>query len=419
MGLVKLYRITGEAKYLKLAEYLLDARGPDGQKGSGQTYNQSHQPPERQREAVGHAVRAAYMYAGMADVAALAGEADYLTAIDAIWTDVVTTKLYLTGGIGSTKNGEAFGPAYDLPNATAYNETCAAIANVYWNHRLFLLHGEGKYIDVLERSLYNNVLSGVSLDGRSFFYPNPLASDGSHARSPWFGCACCPSNVSRFMASVPGYVYAQKEDEVYVNLFAAGRATFDVGGEKVELKQETNYPWDGRVTLTVTAASAKPMTLHVRLPGWARGEVVPGDLYAFAGASGGGVTLAVDGKDVSPTEVNGFVPLRKVWRDGEVIQLDLPMSVRRVVAHENVAADRGRVALQRGPLVYCVEHPDVSGGKVHELTIRDDATLTAALKPELLGGVVAIESDGFTAIPYYAWAHRGKGEMAVWLKGHE
>ena len=252
MGLVKLYRATGEQKYLDLAKFMLDVRGPDGDEGAGREYNQSQAPVVQQSDAVGHAVRATYMYSGMADVAALTGNRDYLDASDRIWDSVVSRKLYITGGIGATGRGEAFGGPYELPNMTAYNETCAAIGNDYWNHRLFLLHGDAKYIDVMERTLYNGLVSGVSLDGQSFFYPNPLESAGQHQRSPWFGVACCPSNVTRFLASVPGYVYAVKDKDIYVNLYAAGRAELALpAGGRVALTQTTDYPWDGKVTIRV------------------------------------------------------------------------------------------------------------------------------------------------------------------------
>lgn len=432
MGLVKLYRVTGEEKYLELAKFLLDARGPDGKQGSGTEYNQSHVPVVEQREAVGHAVRATYMYAGMADVAAIAGDEDYVTAIDAIWENSVRAKLYITGGIGSTAHGEAFGANYELPNMTAYCETCAAIGNVYWNQRLFLLHGDGKYIDVLERSLYNGLISGVSLDGKGFFYPNPLESKGQHARSPWFGCACCPSNVCRFMASIPGYVYAQRGDEVFVNLYASGAGKFEFG----EVRQETRYPWDGLVRITVNPKEAKELTLSLRVPGWARNEPVPSDLYAFESEAKEPVTLKVNGEAV-PLEVkSGYASVRREWKAGDTVELGLPMPVRRVIANEKVEADRGRVAFQRGPIVYCFEWPDNPDGRVRNLLVTDAAPVSAEERPDLLGGLVALKTNGrsfaldeqgnvtskdveLLAIPYYAWAHRGNGEMAVWVAREE
>jgi DUF1680 family protein len=434
MGLVKLYRVTGDERYLNLAKFFLDAHRPDGHKGSGNEYNQSHKPVTEQTTAVGHAVRATYMYAGMADVAAIVGDAGYLKAIDTIWQDCVGTKLYITGGIGATAHGEAFGKAYELPNMTAYNETCAAIGNVYWNQRLFLLHADAKYVDVLERSLYNGVISGVSLDGRGFFYPNPLESKGQHSRSPWFGCACCPSNVCRFIASVPGYAYAQRGDELFVNLFAAGTAKLSLpDGVAVTLKQETRYPWDGKVRVTVGADAT--FTMKVRVPGWARNEPVPSDLYRFEGDAPAW-TISVNGEPTQPSLDRGYAAIRRAWKAGDVVELDLPMPVRRVIAHDKVAADVGRVAVTRGPIVYCAEWPDVAGGKVRNLLLPDDATLSVDPRPDLLGGVIALRAnaksyaksaDGATTasdveatlIPYYAWAHRGRGEMAVWFARDE
>jgi DUF1680 family protein len=434
MGLVRLYRVTGEQRYLDLAKFFLDVRGP-----GGDDYHQSRIKPVDQTEAVGHAVRATYMYSGMADVAALTGDTRYLHAIDALWDNVVGKKLYLTGGIGAIGSGEAFGRNYQLPNLSAYCETCAAIANVYWNHRLFLLHGDAKYVDVLERTLYNGLLSGVSLDGKGFFYPNPLESDGSHARSPWFGCACCPGNMTRFLASVPGYVYARQGNSIYVNLFAAGHADLTLdNGRQVALDQETRYPWGGSVKITVTPGSAglfrsRAFTVKVRIPGWARDEAVPSDLYHFLDKASEPVTLKVNGQPL-PIELNeGYATLERKWKKGDVIELTLPMPVRRVAANEQVKDDAGKVALQRGPLVYCIEWPDVKDGHVVNLLLPDTATLTTAFQPDLLNGVqvlrgeaeslkyadaartLARETVPFTAIPYYAWANRGRGEMAVWL----
>lgn len=429
MGLVKLYRVTGDERYLALAKFLLEARGPDGHEGSGSQYNQSHAPVIEQSEAVGHAVRATYLYAGMADVAAVTGETSYIEAVDRIWDDVAGKKLYITGGIGATAEGEAFGPAYDLPNLTAYAETCAAIGNVFWNHRLFLLHGDARYIDVLERSLYNGLLSGVSLDGMSFFYDNPLESDGAHRRSPWFDCACCPSNVARFLPALPGYVYAQRGDTIYVNLFVSGSAKIELeGGRAVKLEQETRYPWDGKVRLTVKESSAEPLTIKLRIPGWGRNEVVPGDLYRFASTSEETPTLRVNGEPVGVQLDRGYASLTGVWQSGDTVELDLPMPVRRVVANERVEADRGRVALQRGPLVYCAEWAD-NGGPIRDLALPNDSELVAEWAPGLLNGVVVLKGralrwdegaggptgQDFTAIPYYAWAHRGPGEMLVWI----
>jgi uncharacterized protein len=427
MGLVRLYRVTGNDRYLHLARFFLDVRGPGGDE-----YHQSHVKPVDQRAAVGHAVRAGYLYSGMADIAALTGDSRYLQAIDAIWDNVVTRKLYITGGIGAVGGGEAFGPDYFLPNMSAYCETCAAVANNYWNQRLFLLHGQGKYIDVMERTLYNGLLSGVSLDGKGFFYPNPLESNGQHARSPWFGVACCPGNMTRFLASVPGYVYAQDRDAIYVNLYVGSTADLQVGKAKLQLVQRTRYPWDGDVKLTVNPSTRARFTLKLRIPGWARNEAVPGDLYSFADQSQEPVTLHLNGQSVPMVVRDGYVSLTRSWRKGDELHLNLPMPVRRIRANKNVQADRNRVALQRGPLVYCAEWPDNPAGKVRNLLLPPQTPLTAEFRPALLNGVEVIQGKSesvsldeqnqlrhsqqdFMAIPYFAWANRGRGQMAVWL----
>ncbi len=424
IGLVKLYRLTGKSEYLDLAKFFLDCRGGGGE------YWQAHKPVIEQTEAVGHAVRATYMYSGMADVAALLGDRKYLAAIDRIWTDVVDSKLYVTGGIGSSHEGEAFGKPYDLPNLTAYCETCAQIGNAYWNHRLFLLHGQAKYMDVLERTLYNGLISGVSLDGTTFFYPNPLESEGKDERSPWFGCACCPANVTRFMASVPGYFYAQSKDSLYVNLYAAGTAKMKLdSGPDVEITQETNYPWDGAITLRIKPAQSAKFKLHVRIPGWARNEAVPSKLYAFEG-SAPAPTLKVNGKQVELSLVDGYAVIDREWHAGDSVSLDLPMPVRKVVAKDQVVMDRGRVAIQRGPVVFCAEGVD-QAGSVLSMMLDEKAAFEPVNRPDLLGGVVTLKTSGFdlksadgsvtkttrpiTLIPYATWANRGRSEMLVWL----
>jgi DUF1680 family protein len=435
MGLAKLYRLTGNERYLELAKYFLDVRGS---LPGGDDYHQSRIPPVDQTEAIGHAVRAGYLYSGMADVAALTGDEDYVQAIDRIWENCVGKKIYITGGIGARPNGEAFGDNYELPNLTAYNETCAAVANVFWNQRLFLLHGDAKYVDVLERTLYNGLLAGVSLSGTTFFYPNPLESTGDYARSPWFGCACCPGNITRFLPSLPGYFYAQQGGKVYVNLFAAGTADLTLAdGRKLTLTQATTYPWNGAIKITATLEKKSKFTMAIRIPGWARGEVVPSDLYYFAdNLTNDPVTLKVNGEPVAIKLSHGYAILERTWKSGDVVDLDLPMPARRVMANSKVKADIGRVALERGPIVFCAEWPDNPSGKVRNLNLPNGQALTADFEPALLNGVEILKgkavsisraSDGssvktqqdFEAIPYFAWANRGKGEMTVWLADSE
>jgi DUF1680 family protein len=434
IGLVKLYRATSSEKYLKLAKFFLDERGRSKGRELYGTYCQDHKPVVEQDAAVGHAVRAGYLYCGMADVAALTGDKDYIKALGKIWQDVVSKKLYLTGGIGATGKGEAFGQDYELPNATAYCETCAAIANAFWNHRMFLLHGDAKYIDVLERILYNGFLSGVSLQGNEFFYRNPLASEGRYKRSPWFGCACCPTNVVRFVPSIGGYVYAIQGDNIYVNLFVAGSSNFRLpkANNTVKLRQLTDYPWEGQVRITVEPKQPAEFTICLRIPGWAQNQPAPSDLYRYMNTSDEKVTLKVNGKPVEPDVERGFARIRRKWNKGNIIELSLPMSVRRVLCNEKVMGNAGKVALQRGPIVYCVEGID-NGGQVRHIILTDGAELKAEYRKDLLGGVGIIagktlgaqqSEDGtsivkdtvdLVAIPYYAWAHRGPGEVAVWL----
>ena len=321
MGLAKLYLATGNQKYLDQAKFFLDYRGKTDHRDP---YNQTHLPVLEQKEAVGHAVRATYMYAGMADVAALTGDEGYIHAIDTIWNNIVSKKMYITGGIGSTNDGEAFGANYELPNATAYNETCAAIGMVYVNHRLFLLHGDSKYYDVLERTLYNGLISGVSLEGDAFFYPNPLKvnKERKYQRQAWFGCACCPSNISRFIPSLPGYVYAVKDKDVYVNLFMGNTSTLQVNGQPVTLKQETAYPYSGNVKLTVEQA-ALPFTLKVRIPGWTRNEAMPSDLYTFADQKQSTWSVKVNGEEVKADLQQGYCSISRDWKAGWVLTCNL------------------------------------------------------------------------------------------------
>ena len=451
MALARLYVLTGERKYLEEAKFLLDYRGKTPHKDA---YSQSHQPVVDQKEAVGHAVRAGYMYAGMADVAALTQDSAYIKAIDAIWENIVSRKYYLTGGVGARHSGEAFGANYELPNLTAYNETCAAISMVYLFERMFLLHGDARYIDCLERTLYNGVISGMSVDGGRFFYPNPLSADGKYrfnadgttTRQPWFGCACCPSNLCRFIPSVPGYVYGVRDQQLYVNLFAGNTATVQLGGKAVTLEQQTDYPWNGDISLTVRQNKAGLFTMKIRIPGWVRGQVVPSDLYQYGDRQQLGYTIAVNGqsvtKDGSQPEpaADGYVSLTRRWKKGDVVSIHFDMQPRTVIANDKVDADRGRVAIERGPLVYCAEAADNNGLNTHSVFLGQQ--LVFDVEPDY--NIVNSEGDGrpfnvtaltvknaqsltvadgrlqvcdlqLRLIPYYAWNHRGTGRMDVWF----
>lgn len=428
MALCKLYLVTGQKKYVDLAKFFLDKRGYTERRDA---YSQAHKPVLEQDEAVGHAVRAAYMYSGMADVAALTGDTGYVHAIDRIWDNVVTKKLYITGGIGATSNGEAFGKNYELPNMSAYCETCAAIGNVYWNYRLFLLHGESKYYDVLERTLYNGLISGVSLDGGSFFYPNPLESIGQHQRQPWFGCACCPSNVCRFIPSLPGYVYAVHDKDVYVNLFMSNTSDLKVGGKSLKLVQQTGYPWDGDIRIEISPKGKQDFTLKIRVPGWVRNEVVPSNLYTFADRLQPGYAVKVNGEPTESALEKGYFSISRQWKKGDVVEVHFDMEPRTVKANTKVEADRGRVAVERGPIVYCAEWPD-NDFSVRSVLMNQRPAFTVERKSGLLYGIdeiktqaqalsydesgkLAVKDVELTMIPYYAWAHRGAGEMTVWL----
>jgi DUF1680 family protein len=417
MGLVKLYRVTGDKRWLELAQIFLEARGPNGD-----VYNQQHKPVLEQDEAVGHAVRANYMYSGMADVAALTGDVRYLAAISKIWENVASKKLYLTGGVGALTRGEAYGADYELPN-DGYNETCAALALMMWNHRMFLLTGEAKYMDVFERTAYNGFISGVSVSGDRFFYPNPLCYDGvaknNHGfagRAPWFGCACCPPNLMRTLAALTGYFYAVRDDALYVNFYAQseGEATF--AGTKVKLTQTTEYPWKGNVQRAVAPGMATKFALHLRIPEWAQGRPVPSDLYTYENPSSASWGVRVNGEPVQSALAQGYLTITREWKRGDKVELNFALPVQRLRGNEKITATRGLVAFERGPVVYCVE--EIAGKPaLAQLTVPETATVSEKYRPEFLGGVTTLQLDGATeAIPYFAWNNRGLNPMAVWLK---
>jgi uncharacterized protein len=423
-GLIKLYHITHNDKYLELAKSFLDWRGDSTSHKLYGAYNQDHIPVVKQTEGVGHAVRALYMYAGMTDIAVMYKDQSYLDAVNEIWENVVNKKMYITGGLGSRHDGEAFGENYELPNLTAYNETCAAIGSVYWNQRLFLLTGNSKYYDIIERTLYNGLISGISLDGKNFFYPNPTESDGKYqfnmgacSRSPWFDCSCCPTNLIRFLPSIPGLVYATNKDILYINLFISNNAQVLMNGEKIEIAQQTNYPWDGRINFSINPEKEKAFTLKLRIPGWAQNKAVPGNLYSYINIIPGNIALSVNGKEEKILFKNGYAEISKVWTKGDKVELVLPMAVHEVTANENVKDDSSKVAFEYGPIVYCAEEVDnknissisiqnKSNFKVEEQTVLSEKTITIKGKTN---------DAEFLLIPYYLWSNRGNGNMKVWF----
>ena len=420
MALCKLYKVTGNKKYLDEAMYFVQETGrcTDGHQPS--PYSQDHKPILTQDEIVGHAVRAGYLYSGVADVAALTGDTAYFNALCRIWDNMASKKLFITGGIGSRPQGEGFGPNYELNNHTAYCETCAAIANVYWNYRMFLATGDAKYADVYERALYNGVISGVSLSGDRFFYDNPLESMGQHQRERWFGCACCPGNVTRFMASVPYYIYATQANDIYVNLYIRSTAEIATPSGTVKVEQQTDYPWDGKVTLTLSglAETSAPFALRLRIPSWVDGQPVGTDLYTFID-KGSAYELSVNGRRVKAPVVDGYATIVRTWTSGDVVTLDLPMKVRQIRANENAEDDRGKLAVQRGPIVYCLEGKDQPDSTVFDKYLPAGAHFDVKAEPEMLGGIVTLTSGALTFIPYATWCNRGSDEMAVWIPESE
>lgn len=427
MALAKLYKVTGDEKYLNMAKYFVEetGRGTDGHRLNA--YSQDHKPILQQDEIVGHAVRAGYLYSGVADVAALTHDTAYFHALTRLWENLVSKKLFITGGMGSRPQGEGFGPNYELNNHTNYCETCASIANVYWNYRMFLATGEAKYMDVLERALYNGVISGVSLSGDKFFYDNPLESMGEHERQRWFGCACCPGNVTRFMASVSNYVYATQGNDIYVNLYIQGKSEMKTADNQVQLVQTTGYPWEGKVSIQVKPEKESEFAVRLRIPGWLQSTPVASDLYAYT-TPAEKYTLKVNGSTVKPAEGDGYATIVRTWKPDDVIELELPMEVRRVKANDQVEDDRGMLAMERGPIVYCLEGIDQPDSVVFNKFISADAKIDATFDANLLKGVMVLSGtakevaqDGsikdvpFKAIPYSTWNNRGAGQMEVWV----
>jgi uncharacterized protein len=426
-GLIKLYQVSGNEAYLNLSRYFLDQRGDSTTHVLFGSYSQDHLPVTKQEEVVGHAVRAVYMYAGMTDIAAIQGDEDYRNAVMKLWENMVYKKMYITGGIGAKHEGEAFGENYELPNLTAYSETCAAIGSVDWNHRLFMLTGDVKYYDMIERTLYNGLIPGISLDGTKFFYPNALESDGEYAfnqgactRKSWFDCSCCPTNLIRFLPAMPKLIYARQKDTLLVNLYASNSAAMEIGNTRVNISQSTEYPWNGQVLIDINPEKRHSFTVKLRIPGWARNEVLPGDLYSYENAAPDSPEVFINSEPVPFTPQNGYITITRQWTEGDKITLELPMIVRMVKASDKVIENKGKRSLEYGPLVYCAEESD-NPSTVDNLSVTPNTSWTVSYQPDLLHGVNTIswknaENDmPKVAIPYYAWSNRGIGKMKVWM----
>jgi len=411
LALVKLYQATGEKKYLDFSEWLLNERG----KGLGANdgvawdaaYHQDDKPVTEMSEIAGHAVRAMYLYCGMADVAAYTGDQGYIDALNRLWDDVVLRNMYITGGIGQSAHNEGFTEDYDLPNLTAYCETCASVGMVYWNWRMNQFTGDSRYVDVMERSMYNGALAGISLDGDMFFYVNPLESLGTHHRKAWYGCACCPSQICRFLPSIGNYIYGVSENAVWVNLYIGNKADVKVGRKTMTLSQETEYPWDGKVKITVGTESPVSAEIRLRLPEWCDRSY----------------TISVNGKSLAKHRFEkGYIVLPGKWSDGDVIEFNMDMPVKVVAADPRVKNNEGMRAVQRGPIVYCIEEVDNPEG-FDELTISENAGFTTVFEPDFLNGVVSISAKvgekTLKYIPYYAWDNREAGKMKVWVPNEQ
>jgi len=423
-GLIKLYEITKKEAYLDLAKYFLDNRGNPEIHESFGPYAQDHIPVIEQDEVVGHAVRAVYMYAGMSDIAAIKNDSLYSNAVNNLWSNMVDKKMYITGGIGAKHEGEAFGENYELPNLTAYNETCASIGSVYWNHRLHKSSGDVKYFDVIERTLYNGLISGLSLDGTNFFYPNPLESDGVYkfnqgacTRKSWFDCSCCPTNVIRFIPSISGLLYSKEHNTVYVNLYASSNASLVLENNNVKIIQETKYPLNGKITLTISPEKKSEFTVKFRIPGWSRNEVLPSDLYEYSKPLENENSIKINDKEIYIESNNGYYSITKKWKKGEKVTLDFPMRVRKVIADEKIEDDKNKMALEYGPIVYAIEEVDnknnfdaISISSLDKFTVKQES---------ILGGINTLNNENLKAIPYYTWSNRGVGKMKVWLPTKE
>lgn len=438
LALVKLYRVSQNERYLKLADWFLAQRGRGFGKGviwdkwKDPAYCQDAVPVKEQKEITGHAVRAMYLYTGAADVAVNTGDTDYMKAMKTVWEDVVHRNMYITGGIGSSGRNEGFSQDYDLPNESAYCETCASVSMVFWNQRMNALTGESKYIDVLERSLYNGALDGLSLSGDRFFYGNPLASNATHERKEWFGTACCPSNIARLVASLGDYIYAKSTNAIWVNLFVSSNTKIKLADNEVSVNIQTNFPLDGKVKISLAPSAQNKFALHIRIPSWAGSEPVSGNLYRYLTNHQSNISFFVNGNKTEVKVEKGYAVIERQWAVGDEVSFSLPMDVRRVIAREEVSQNRNRVALQRGALVYCVEGID-NNGKAWDFYLPDNAKFTESkqqildepivalqaeaitFKPTLDGQDLKPEKKKITAIPYYTWCNRGKTQMQIWL----
>jgi len=440
IALIRLFRITNSTKYLDLAKFFLDLRGSTKvfdfedylskfkiyfEDARSPEYNQSHKKVIEQYEAVGHAVRAAYMYSAITDIVSIYNISEYKTAINRIWDNIVSKKLYITGGIGARSEGESFGDEYKLPNFEAYAETCAAIANMFWNFRLFLLYSDAKYIDVLERTLYNGFLSGISLNGKGFFYTNPLSSKGNISRRSWYRCPCCPTNIVRFIPQIPSYIYALEDDCIFANLFIGSFASIELQDTEVSLIQETNYPWSGDVKITISLTQMKEFTIAIRIPGWAHNKPVPSDLYYYLTPNNLELSIKINDELIEFHIKNGFVRIQRTWKDNDTIELSIPMPIRRVLSNPKVKENIDKVAIERGPIVYCIESIDNEVKSIFNIKLNDNTLLEEKLHSNLLNGIVIITGsihnndknlEKIHLIPYYAWANRGKSQMTVWIQ---
>ena len=438
LALIRLWEVTGEERYLDLAEFFVEQRGnKENRPELYGKWTQDHRPIRQQEEATGHCVRAMYLYSAIADLVAIRDLPGYREALARLWDSVVNHKMYVTGGIGVEGYGEGFAEAYYLPNQRAYAETCAAIGMCFWNHRMTLLTGDSRYADVFERVLYNGMLSGVSLDGKKFFYTNPLESEGDHHRSPWFRCACCPPNLIRFLAAMGQHIYAvsPEQNELYINHYVGSVTIVPVGAQQVTLRQRTEYPWEGEVEVSVRPESPAEFGLCLRIPDWARGTLDSTDLYSFVTPGQPSVRASVNGRSIPVESIeDGWLRINRRWKDGDTVVLQLPMTVKRVRANEKIAADRGKIALMRGPVVYCLEAAD-HDANVPNMTLPRHAELVAQFEKDLIEGVITITGAGkvhnlaivdgemkqrtrsadIKAVPYYAWDNRSPGAMKVWI----